>query len=81
MNLTKLIPAAALAVAFAAPALAADIKLTGPESDKIHIKCDSTTCRVKQKAVGKNWKTIKTTQGGSSNFDKLQTQYKEAGYK
>ena len=81
MSLLKIVPGIAVAVALAAPVLAADLKMTGPDNTQVHIKCDSTNCRVKQKTADTKWRTVENTKGGSRNFDKLKTKYKEAGYK
>ena len=80
MSLLKTIPATAFALALALPALAADVKMTGPNNAQVHIKCDSTNCRVKQKTPDTKWRTVENTKGGSRNFDKLKTKYQEAGF-
>lgn len=71
---------AALAVSLAAPVHAADVTMTGPEAKQVQIKCDTTTCRVKEKPAGGKWKTVENTQGGNRNFDKLKEKYRQAGF-
>nr|WP_317057035.1 hypothetical protein [Roseovarius sp. W115]MDV2930677.1 hypothetical protein [Roseovarius sp. W115] len=81
MSLIKLVPAAALVLSISLPASAADLKMTGPNETRVHIKCDSSNCRVKEKTPDTKWRTVENTQGGSRNFDKLKAKYQEAGFK
>lgn len=80
MSLIKTLSAAAVTVALAVPAMAADVTMTNSENSQVRIKCDSTNCKVKQKNAGGSWKTVENKPGGNSNFKKLKTKYKEAGF-
>ncbi|MEM8775637.1 MAG: hypothetical protein AAGF53_11430 [Pseudomonadota bacterium] len=66
---------------FSAPALAeGDIEMASADGAQLKIKCDSTSCLVKEKKAGAKWKTIERTGGGRSAFKELKAKYQEAGF-
>jgi hypothetical protein len=65
----------------AAPAMAGNKGMKGPDGTKLRVDCTSSGCTVKEKKPGGKWGTVHKGPGGSQNYEKLVADYAAKGFK
>lgn len=73
--------AAVAASLLAAPAMAGDHTMTGPDGTIVKIACKGSGCKVRAKAPNGKWSTVHKGPGGTANYEKIVADYSAKGFK
>ena len=65
----------------AAPAMAGNKGMKGPDGTKMRVDCTSGGCTVKEKKPGGKWATVEKAAPGVDSFNAVVDSYKSRGFK